>query len=226
MTTQSQSDAEQQAQRVAALLAATLYRAHCPPTETLLDYQLDRLATAQQRTVQKHLTLCPHCAAEVDDLALTDAALTDARRDVQADATAQLAHLLERLRTLFPGRPLLHALDQLPTAPALALRGQQADSNATHQFLYRADAYRLSLSVSAAFPSSAGYQLEGSVIDERDPTHVLAGRVHLLHNENVVQQVDIDEFGYFSLDDVASDRYTLLVELSQHSLWIQELDVS
>lgn len=207
-------------QQTAAFLAALLYRANCPSAETLLDYGLGLLAPARQPEVYAHLATCPHCTAEVHDLAQIEGAAESG-----AVEQSPAAEWLDRLRTLFPDRPVLDALFQPPTAPALALRGESTETRPEQQLIYRADTYRLSISIAPPGPNSISHQVEGSVIDEQDPAHALSGRVHLLQDETPVQQVDIDEFGYFSLSNIPPEQYTLLVELPRHSLWIQTLSV-
>jgi len=46
-------------------LLRRLYRLHCPPTDTLVDYCQGLLDPGDAAAVSHHLAICPHCAAEV-----------------------------------------------------------------------------------------------------------------------------------------------------------------
>lgn len=48
-----------------AYLLRRLYRLHCPPTDTLVDYCQGLLDPRGAAVVSHHLAICPHCAAEV-----------------------------------------------------------------------------------------------------------------------------------------------------------------
>jgi hypothetical protein len=54
--------------RVQKELTARLYRIDCPPPEELGEYQLGMLATEQSASVARHLTTCPHCRLELEQL--------------------------------------------------------------------------------------------------------------------------------------------------------------
>lgn len=60
-----------------AYLLRRLYRLHCPPTDTLVDYCQGLLDPRRAAAVSHHLAICPHCAAEVqllqEGLTLTQA---------------------------------------------------------------------------------------------------------------------------------------------------------
>ncbi|MCX7789120.1 MAG: hypothetical protein N2378_00635 [Chloroflexaceae bacterium] len=48
-----------------AYLLRRLYRLHCPPTSTLVDYCQGLLDPRALAAVSHHLAICPHCTAEV-----------------------------------------------------------------------------------------------------------------------------------------------------------------
>ena len=45
-----------------------LYRAQCPSSQTLGEYQLGLLAKEEATTIRDHLSSCPHCQAELERL--------------------------------------------------------------------------------------------------------------------------------------------------------------
>lgn len=48
-----------------ARLLRNLYRLHCPSSDILVDYCQGLLDPFQRAAVVHHISLCPHCAAEV-----------------------------------------------------------------------------------------------------------------------------------------------------------------
>lgn len=56
------------------LLREHLYRAFCPPSATLADFQQGLLGGAQRVLIARHIAECPHCAREL--WLLTDALKT------------------------------------------------------------------------------------------------------------------------------------------------------
>ena len=50
-------------------LLQALYRHHCPTSQRLSDFHLGILADLETQMVQLHLTQCPHCAFELEELA-------------------------------------------------------------------------------------------------------------------------------------------------------------
>ncbi len=51
-----------------AALRAALYRRDCPTTMELGDYQMDLLAEDERARIQRHVSRCPHCQAELSRL--------------------------------------------------------------------------------------------------------------------------------------------------------------
>ena len=54
--------------RLDNLLTALYYRSECPDTMVLADYQSAFLDEAAQRAVDEHVSICPHCSAELTRL--------------------------------------------------------------------------------------------------------------------------------------------------------------
>jgi anti-sigma factor RsiW len=55
-----------QIRAVQARLLRRLYRLHCPSSGLLADYCQGLLDPYQRATLTHHLSLCPHCAAELE----------------------------------------------------------------------------------------------------------------------------------------------------------------
>lgn len=198
-----------------ALLQAILYRNVCPSAERLLDYHLGRLALPEAEALTNHLTRCRFCTQELDALGATDleAVVVPARVD-------HWQRLLARLRELVPTGPILPALGQLTPATTALRSGAPGEALR----IYNAGEYRISLAANIS-QADASNGLEGSVIHQSDPTQRLAAVVYLLQDETVVAQSPLDEFGLFTFADCTPGAYTLLLQFSTHSIWIQEFNV-
>ena len=102
------------ARRFEARLGQALFRADCPPPETIGEYFLDLLPAAERTTMGEHLQKCVHCQAELATLtgflnaespsAAPQPKASPAKRSLLGDLVAALT----------------------PNSPALALRGSDA----------------------------------------------------------------------------------------------------
>lgn len=102
------------ARRFEARLGQTLFRADCPPPETIGEYFLDLLPAAEHAAVGKHLQKCVHCQGEL-------ATLTSFL-NAESPSTAPQPKARPAKRNLLGD--LIAALT--PNSPALALRGSDA----------------------------------------------------------------------------------------------------
>lgn len=102
------------ARHLEARLGQVLFRADCPPPETIGEYFLDLLPAAQHATIGKHLQKCVHCQAE---LATLTGFLNTENPSAAPKPKASPAN-----RSLLGD--LIAALT--PNSPALALRGSDA----------------------------------------------------------------------------------------------------
>lgn len=102
------------ARRFEARWGQALFRADCPPPETIGDYFLDLLPVAEHATIAKHLQKCVHCQTEL-------ATLTGFL-NAENPSTAPQPKASAAKRSLLGD--LIAALT--PNSPALALRGSDA----------------------------------------------------------------------------------------------------
>lgn len=68
--------------QIDARLRAGQYRASCPATDKLVCWQARLLSAAEELTVAAHVRSCPHCVAEVQELAAPDGGMRDFLRRV------------------------------------------------------------------------------------------------------------------------------------------------
>lgn len=204
------------------LLQALFTREQCPHPDQLLDYQLMRLDLRTQNELRTHLSICDDCTRELAQLTELDTADAPIESVQQA---SQLNRLLKRLRQLVPNKPILPAIWQ-PTglSPAMALRGKQGgDQSSERRFVYQVGDYRISLAITSMQPAQNGYQIEGEVIDLRDPDLACEGSVRLFDGDQEQQLVALDELSFFVMENIQQASGSLLIELTNHSLWVQEI---
>ncbi|MCI0399407.1 MAG: hypothetical protein L0322_31345 [Chloroflexi bacterium] len=186
--------------RVSSLFAGALYRTGCPETDELLYYQAGLLAGADRQRVQQHIQSCPYCQEELQQLAAEPP-----QPALSHPGSSWLQSLQEG------GKEILQAL-LLPVQPrpALALRGDSRQQDA----VYQAGSYQVTL---AKVPPLAGenvWQVEGQVVSQAGAALQPGGQVILERNDEPVANDVVDEFGYFSLENVGPGAYTLTIDLT------------
>lgn len=183
--------------RVDRVLSAALYRAACPATETLLQYQAELLPARARRQVERHVKDCPLCAGELRRLAAFDA----------------LQHSVwEEMRRA--ARTVIEAM-RIPPPPhlAIAVRGSYYRPQ-----LYRAGEVDILLGSEALDPSRELWRLRGRLTRGGLAEASWAGStVRLTHDEKVVASQLVDELGYFSIDGLAAGQYELWLERPEAS---------
>lgn len=192
---------------------AALFRAGCPAPDMLLLYQAGFLDRADAESVRTHLDSCSHCQAEVGELLAV----------LETSRAQESTSLLEQV--LQAGKQVLHAILVSGSArPAgLAVRGDES-----LQRQYRADDYQILLSVVPPIAAENRWQIEGQVLELDRP---LAGRpgdsVHLLDRIGDPVALDVvDDFGYFVIEGVPSNRYQLHINLFGTLIVIEDLNVA
>lgn len=184
------------------ILSAIFYRASCPIPDKLLQYQNGLLSMFEQRQLDSHFTGCPHCSAEINLLSL--------------DSTTWLNKLRAWAIDRVKNRPLITL--QPIAQPMLALRG-----TASQRYNFQSDDYRISLSTEKN--SAETLTLTGSVVNLTDPLTEFAG-IALLKAEEAVYEASIDNFGFFTLDDLPSATYALLIDLPEKAIWIKTIEIT
>lgn len=182
-----------------------LYRQPCPDGEMLLAYQAGLLPRLERSPIKQHLADCVPCQQEVAQLAAIS-------------STTELS-LWERL--LLTGKQILDTL-RLPAAaqPAFALLGDEQQ-----QQVYQAGDFQLIISMSKPLSSSNIWQIEGQLLNERDPLMLYEGEISLLREEERAVTDEIDDLGYFILEDIESGDYQLLLELPTMIIPIDQLTI-
>ncbi len=97
-------------------LTGALYRIDCPDATTLGEYYLGQFDRGQRQAIETHLALCPHCTAEIAQLATF---MTDVAADVDYSLT-------DRVRLVI-GQVLAGAGGTTGSGlqPAFAVRGDE-----------------------------------------------------------------------------------------------------
>lgn len=193
-------------------LTATMFRANCPSTDDLLHH----IHFEADAAIAQHLEGCPHCSAEIATLQAVLASPLDMPGQVPlATPTTSWRDQLQGL-----GRQLLEAVRlPQPTTPAYALRGEQ------QLIHYQAGSFLITLTREAPIASAEMWSIEGQVVNQGDADADCQGRVSLLHDNIVVTQQEIDEFGYFDLSEVKTSTYDLQLELPTNIVLITRVQL-
>ncbi|MEZ4681207.1 MAG: hypothetical protein R2932_44035 [Caldilineaceae bacterium] len=237
MTFTANPDDEGAEQAVAALLQALYEPDLQPTTEQLLDYDLGLATPPEARLIELYLADNAWGRAE---LTLLQALNQDS---TETNAGSATAHFLSWLRRQWPDRPPLLALPQLTPSVGSALRG----TTDTHA-VYAVGPYRLALTIAAATDGTTThtdgttrgyatdyakeYIVQGQLLNQSNPEERCRGSVQFIRAEadtnraeQVVSQVELDEFGFFWLQVRQIGVYRLVVALPAHTIWIQELHI-
>jgi anti-sigma factor RsiW len=110
-----------EARALEASLAHALHRFDCPPAQRLGEYALGLLSRADEQSIERHLSQCARCTAEVADVRQAIGTDSAEEAEAQPQASAPRRSWVPRVR-----------LDEifavlLPRAPALALRGASSE---------------------------------------------------------------------------------------------------
>lgn len=205
--TLAQSVADQQRlveiKREEFLLRQTLFRADCPSTLLLGEWQLGMVPTEQAHPLQSHITHCPHCAAELAQIQSAmnaPVSLTPTREPILRRLVMKLESLLDEVAGTTAASPV-------------ALRGE------TWSGLYTSGDYMISLTKRRA---KNGYSLQGSVIMP-DPAARGQAQLTLKQNETVIVKSPLSAAATFAFDQVPPGRYELIVTTASSELVVPEL---
>jgi len=134
-----------------------------------------------------------------------------------------LENSMKWLREILEKHFIAGTLDLTSPTPALSLRGDS--DREPQQYTYFADPYHLFISITPGIVAQTEAQIDGNVMNEQDMDENYEGKAHLFRDQVKVQEVALDEFGFFGLDKVEAGRYCLLVELATHTIWVEDLNV-
>lgn len=190
-----------------APVRARLFRAECPSSEHLGEWQMGLLDPDQAAAITLHLAFCPWCQHDVDTIAEVLA------QPLAADE-APFADLRRLVARLVPGG----AIGSTPHL-APALRGHAATSRA-----YLADDVQVTV---ASEPVAGGRQLLVGLLTR--PGAALGSfsgtTVQLYQHEQLVAETTVDELDNFAFDDLTPGQYDLALPFQNDVLLIPSLDL-
>jgi hypothetical protein len=179
-------------------LRRALFRAACPPSLSLGEWNAGMLAASVAQEIAGHVASCVHCTADVARIeAAMNAPVTLAKEPV-------LRRIVLKLESLF---------DAATGAPAaVALRGDSWSG------LFANGDYMISLTKRRA---SGGYSLQGSLIT---PEPSVKGEARLVVKEGaVLAGTPLSAAATFVFDGVPSGQYELVVRTAASELIVPGL---
>ena len=190
-------------------LHQTLYRFDCPSANRLRDYYWGFLPANECQQVEAHLDACPHCRAELADLA----------GFVASERAQPSSTLLTRARQAAAQMHLVVAQLISPGwSPVPALRGEIRD-------VLLFDAEGIALSVNLEQEVTGTYTLFGQVLS---PAPIAAGsyaRLTVREKETAAVPVRaaLDTNGAFALPDLQPAVYQLVIHLPEQRIVVPTL---
>jgi anti-sigma factor RsiW len=201
-----------------SLLRQALYRFDCPSPDLLRDYHWRYLPADERQRVEAHLETCPHCAAELADLAeFVSAERAQPSQTLLARAREAAARLRLAVARLVPPVPSPEAARRLDTRSATALRGHT-------QEMLLFDAEGVMVSVNLEQEHTGAYTLFGQVLLP-EPAVVAGGHARLTAREGGMApaQAVLDANGGFALPDLRPGVYQLVVCLPDRRIVVPTL---
>jgi hypothetical protein len=193
-------------------MAAQLYRAACPATLELGEYELGLLPSAQMFTIQQHVAECPHCTRELLQL---QNYLTALAPTLEVNPPSVIT---ERVRVL-----IAHLADSIAgmaplggAAPALAgLRGEPAQ-----QYVYEAEHVQVILEVQPDLGHADRKEILGLILGLENAQPLEA---HLWQTDQRLATVTIDELGNFVFSALQPGPYELILSSADLEIHIQDV---
>jgi hypothetical protein len=187
-------------------LSNALYRAFCPETNELGEYQLGLLSITRAQQIQAHLAECPHCRSELGQL-------QSFLESVEPDLDISLA---ERVRVWLAELMSPGAAGGLTPALAFGLRG---DESGVH--FYQAGGAQITLEIQDD-PNAPGRRTLVGLILMEEAANLQA---NLWRDDHVVMSGDVDELGNFTLSGLETGNYELFLSGPNVEIQIQGLEV-
>ncbi|MBN1579577.1 MAG: hypothetical protein JXA89_02655 [Anaerolineae bacterium] len=183
-------------------LAAALYRADCPDTETLLQYQVGILPVHERRQIVQHIQKCPFCAKEVQRLS----ALDEPRHSIWEEMRRAARIVVEAVQA------------DLPSYLAVAAHRGEID-----QRLYRTDRYDI---VAGSERSGEIWCLRGRITCGGLTATELDGcAVRLVQQDKIIAKQTVDALGYFFFQNLDAGQYNLWVETPEDDIVVHTISV-
>lgn len=188
-------------------LKAALYRITCPDSATLGNFHLGLLPEDAVTKISKHLSDCPHCTREVQQL---EAFLAETAVSLQPSTA-------ERIKVWIAKRmPSGGQTRNMLGTPAFAMRGGD-----TGPLMYEAGDAQLSLEVQDDPEHPGRRSILGLVLG----IETEAVEVKLLKQVVVETAVLLDSTGNFNLTNLAAGQYELIVSGSTIEIHVPELTI-
>lgn len=184
---------------------ASLYRVLCPSSQTLGEYHLALLPLEEMEQVQAHLSICPHCRREVENLQTF--LLTE------EETSARPAPWTSRVKVLLA--ELLTSSSSQPAWGLAGVRGSEEDD----VLLYQAEEWQVALTV---LPDSAAQKtLLGTVFGPA----VTNWQVFLESEHERVGATAVDETSSFEFSHLETGDYALILQSDQTEINILSLTI-
>lgn len=186
-------------------LKAALYRITCPDSATLGNFHLGLLPEDAATKISTHLTNCPHCTQEVEQL---EAFLAETAVSLEPST-------VERIKIWIAKRlPTGGQTGNLLGTPAFAMRGGD-----TGPLMYEAGDAQLSLEVQDDPEHPGRKSVLGLVLG----IETEAVEVKLLKHVVVETAVTLDELGNFTFTGLEPGKYELTLSGQDIEIHVQDL---
>ncbi|MCB0015192.1 MAG: hypothetical protein KDE34_24920 [Anaerolineales bacterium] len=180
------------------IMAVAYEEIDCPQPEEILLYHHGLLERERMQAIRNHLELATgcSCAAELQQLALGEKKTAERSSD----------YLWERIKAT--GKRLLEAI-QVPglEQPALALRGHEPQRH-----VFKAGEYLVVVMLTPPLTEDDYWQLEGQITHQGQVGPELQGQAQIYLARTKVAEDAVDEFGYFSMEEVPAGAIELRIE--------------
>ena len=182
-------------------LLKMLYRADCPPSVELGEFQLGLLERVRAVWIGQHVADCPHCHRELAEqnsfMSLVETQLPTAEvqppTGILAGATARFKVLVAQLFTPTPGQA------------AWAVRGD--DTTDAPQIFNVGD-----IQVSIETQADPTQPSQRSILGLISGADTLGWRAHVWQAGQFVVTVEVDEFGNFTVPPVAAGNTQIILD--------------
>ena len=183
------------------LMAVAYAEADCPQPEELLLYHHGLLVRERMQAIRNHLETATECscAAELQQLALSESKATSRNGD----------YLWERIKAT--GKRLLEAIQvQGLEQPALVMRGHEP-----RRHVFKAGEYLVVVMLTPPLIQDDYWHLEGQITHQGQVGPELKGVAQAYLGEAKVAEDEVDEFGYFSMEEVPAGDIELRIETAE-----------
>jgi hypothetical protein len=187
-------------------LINALYRAFCPDTLELGEYQLGLLSSQRAEQIQHHLAECPHCQSELTQL-------KSFLEEVGPDLETSLA---DRIRLWIAERISPGNTSGYERALAFGLRGQVSGVH-----FYHAGEAQITLEIQQDPGAPGRMTLVGLILGDE----AAELQAHLWRAHQAVATASVDELGNFTLSNLEPGGYELFLSGPNVEIQIKDLEI-